>query len=298
MLEEVLQVMDNVTNNQTQAPAAPPSIVSDVNTPPPPSDTTSPQCVACGDPIHVLGGGGAVVALACTHTYDAGCMLDMFLANLSSQVFPPLCCKTPIPLALVRPHVSADVYTMMQEKAHELSTADRLYCANPACSRFLGPRRRTSDATSRRDGADAFAETCPACSTKTCARCGGPGHRYDTKRCKVDNGLKKALLLGQARGWQRCPGCRAVVERSTGCAHISCRCGVHFCYGCGELMKACTCGGATGKKKRKDYLLLDEPAATKVEKVGKVKGVSGSVLVRLCKKSWGGVKGIIGGARR
>lgn len=33
---------------------------------------------------------------------------------------------------------------------------------------------------------------------------------------------------------QRCPECRARVEKNDGCQHIVCRCGTHFCYGCGS----------------------------------------------------------------
>ncbi|KLO13798.1 hypothetical protein SCHPADRAFT_798650, partial [Schizopora paradoxa] len=175
----------------------------------------------------------------CPHKYDVNCLTDMFLANLSTQVFPPLCCKRPIELALLEPHLPADVYATMYAKQRELSTADRLYCANSTCSAFLGARQRQNPA-SPSDPAPSV--VCPACSTYTCARCGGPRiGKSKQHRCKVDKSLKKALLLGQAHGWQRCPTCRAVVERTTGCRHISCRCGAHFCYGCGHLWGSCEC---------------------------------------------------------
>ncbi|KAF8308214.1 hypothetical protein DL93DRAFT_2087228 [Clavulina sp. PMI_390] len=37
----------------------------------------------------------------------------------------------------------------------------------------------------------------------------------------------------------RCPGCTTPVEKSDGCNHMCCsRCGAHFCYTCGERLKA------------------------------------------------------------
>jgi hypothetical protein len=42
------------------------------------------------------------------------------------------------------------------------------------------------------------------------------------------------LRLSDERGWRRCPECKAMVELSDGCNHISCVCGAHFCYDCGK----------------------------------------------------------------
>ncbi|SPO06247.1 uncharacterized protein DNG_08936 [Cephalotrichum gorgonifer] len=38
-------------------------------------------------------------------------------------------------------------------------------------------------------------------------------------------------LGGKPRG---CPGCGVMTEKTMGCDHISCPCGVHWCYACGE----------------------------------------------------------------
>ncbi len=37
---------------------------------------------------------------------------------------------------------------------------------------------------------------------------------------------------------QVCPGCKTGIERTEGCFHISCPCGTHFCYLCGEELFA------------------------------------------------------------
>lgn len=33
---------------------------------------------------------------------------------------------------------------------------------------------------------------------------------------------------------QSCPGCYTIVQRTEGCSHMTCSCGRHFCYYCGE----------------------------------------------------------------
>jgi hypothetical protein len=40
---------------------------------------------------------------------------------------------------------------------------------------------------------------------------------------------------------QRCPTCKLWIERSDGCDHMVCSCGVAFCYVCGEEYSACSC---------------------------------------------------------
>ncbi|KAK7463827.1 hypothetical protein VKT23_005764 [Stygiomarasmius scandens] len=34
-----------------------------------------------------------------------------------------------------------------------------------------------------------------------------------------------------------CPGCGTHVEKSLGCAHMACKCGIHFCYRCGQRLQ-------------------------------------------------------------
>jgi E3 ubiquitin-protein ligase RNF144 len=38
----------------------------------------------------------------------------------------------------------------------------------------------------------------------------------------------ETLKLLKSQNWRRCPECRAIVERTEGCPHISCRCGTNL----------------------------------------------------------------------
>lgn len=40
---------------------------------------------------------------------------------------------------------------------------------------------------------------------------------------------------------QQCPACKLWIERSDGCNHMLCSCGVAFCYACGEGYSQCSC---------------------------------------------------------
>ena len=124
----------------------------------------------------------------------------------------------------------------------------RVYCARPSCSRFLGaqyegvlpsrlaPRLKCPE---------------PGCCTITCSWCKnsvGPltgavtGVGWLKKhRCGESEGDGRVLALGRQVHWTRCPGCATLVELSTGCNHMRCRCGTQFCYICGGRWRTCKC---------------------------------------------------------
>jgi E3 ubiquitin-protein ligase RNF144 len=41
--------------------------------------------------------------------------------------------------------------------------------------------------------------------------------------------------------FKQCPFCKVWVEKSDGCDHMKCRCGMEFCYECGGVYKECEC---------------------------------------------------------
>ncbi|KAM0667449.1 hypothetical protein ACQRIU_003314 [Beauveria bassiana] len=71
-------------------------------------------------------------------------------------------------------------------------------------------------------------------------------HKYSSEPHIDDEMIGKLATLfvddGELPGpCFRCSSCHHVVELSTGCNHISCRCGAQFCYVCGEKWKTCGC---------------------------------------------------------
>ncbi|KAI0635337.1 hypothetical protein C8Q77DRAFT_698630 [Trametes polyzona] len=231
--------------------AGPPPPLREVLTMTPRSSISSPrsiaECTACR--VDLLEDDPDAIRVPCGHLYHSEClaMLVNAAVNTPSQ-FPPRCCRRTIPTNLFRRLLDADQRKAFDLLEEERSTIRPLYCANPRCSHFLGPRDKNVHAC--RDA---------SCKTRTCARCLAavetppppPGARQNQRHgCaggadgqKSGDAARRAVLsLGTSLGWVRCPGCEQLVERNGGCPHMTCRCGTEFCYGCGRRYNACRCG--------------------------------------------------------
>ena len=96
--------------------------------------------------------------------------------------------------------------------------------------------------------------TCPVCAEVTCTMCKAEAHTGD---CPADTALQLVLDTANENGWQRCYGCRRLVELDIGCNHITyvslipnssvntdlnrCPCGSQFCYVCARRWTTCQC---------------------------------------------------------
>ncbi|TLS29209.1 hypothetical protein PpBr36_00907 [Pyricularia pennisetigena] len=184
------------------------------------------SCTSCGDDFDFTD----VARCPCSHEYCRGCLGMLFeTSTVDESLFPPRCCKQPIPLERNRIFLDSELVGRFKAKKLELETPNRIYCHDPECSNFVPPLFI--------DAAENIA-TCVRCQKKTCTTCRGPAHTGD---CPEDPGLKQVLALAGKEGWQRCYNCKRVVELGSGCYHMTCRCRAHFCYLCGEKWKTCTC---------------------------------------------------------
>lgn len=191
---------------------------------------TGNLCIVCFDPIR-----GQEIRAPCGHYYDPICVAELFHASARDQsLFPPRCCDKPVTLRSVRRHLTPGVVAILSERSREFGTLNRVYCANPLCSRFLGPqsKRRRPKAT-----------TCPAagCKTRTCRGCRARITPGAVHSCQLHEPGKDILAASTDWGWKRCPGCAQMVERHSGCDHMTCTCRTHFCYTCGRRWKRCLC---------------------------------------------------------
>lgn len=194
-----------------------------------PPRATGHACVICRDPIF-----GEEVQTPCGHFYDIGCIINLFQSALRDELlYPPRCCHLNIPLLRVRPHLTQVVLAEFELKAQEFGTLKRVYCVESTCSRFLGPLHEGNSSK-------AFKCPSPKCTTTTCGKCRGRYRRF-THFCNLDAETEGVLTLSRASGWSRCPGCAQVVELSTGCYHMTCRCKTEFCYLCRARWKTCKC---------------------------------------------------------
>ena len=182
----------------------------------------------CRDPIF-----GAEVQAPCGHFYDTSCITDLFKsATRDESLYPPRCCRQIIPLPQVQEHLTQSLLTEFELKAQEFGTMKRVYCASPACSRFLGPLCQGSRFK-------IYTCTSPACTTTTCGKC---RTKYEENHhCASDKETVRVLKMGRAYGWARCPGCTQMIELGVGCYHMTCRCKTEFCYICRARWKTCSC---------------------------------------------------------
>ncbi|BGP14329.1 hypothetical protein JCM10213v2_002276 [Rhodosporidiobolus nylandii] len=171
------------------------------------------------------------VPCAHRHWYCHGCVRDLFLAALRDEsLFPPRCDGAAIPLSLARPHLTSQELDLYRSKAIEFGTTNRLYCSTPSCSAFLGEAQPQSKVGVK----------CDACQASTCRACKAPWHGV-FGLCAAGADDEAAEVLARERGYQRCPGCRRMVELDLGCFHMTCLCSRQFCYLCAADWKNCPC---------------------------------------------------------
>ena len=109
----------------------------------------------------------------------------------------------------------------------ERTTPNPVYCSNRNCGVFL-PRSQAS-------GRDEI--QCLECGVSTCQHCQNAFHPQ--RECAADVDTQRARALAASQGWKACPSCKNVVEKSSGCLHMTCRCGTEFCYRCGQRYGNC-----------------------------------------------------------
>ncbi|PGH23584.1 hypothetical protein AJ80_02364 [Polytolypa hystricis UAMH7299] len=182
------------------------------------------ECCTCVERFR----GGEIIRLECGDVYCTGCLKDLFMrASKDQTLYPPRCCRRHIPLSVIVGEMSAEERETFESAVVEFSTEDRTYCSSPECGKFIPPTRIEADRA-----------ICGRCGSETCALCKRKFHIDD---CPADPALQATLELSTRQGWQRCYRCRALLELTVGCNHMTCHCGAQFCYVCGEQWKHCHC---------------------------------------------------------
>jgi hypothetical protein len=116
----------------------------------------------------------------------------------------------------------------------ELATPNPTYCSARPCAAFIPPRQYQGDIA-----------VCERCAGVTCRLCKAGVHPGVV--CEQDAAGLALLRLAGRKKWTQCPHCRNLVERESGCLHMSCRCGMEFCYNCGR--PSSQCGGESCKRR-------------------------------------------------
>jgi hypothetical protein len=161
------------------------------------------RCVACQETKKFFD----VISGPCNHEYCRDCLRELFEASLTDDsLFPPRCCRRPIPVQSVGIFLTKDIKQRLEEKRVEFSTPNRTYCCNARCSAFIKAGDIEGDTA-----------TCSSCGSTTCTVCMSSSHIGE---CSHDTALHAVVDLANKENWQRCYSCRSIVQLEVGCNHI------------------------------------------------------------------------------
>ena len=193
------------------------------------SDTVAlKECVSCFDEVSTA----SSVDVPCQHSYCSKCFAQLVMTAMQCESsWPPKCCLTEIPRSIILLNLSNKQVLEYgaKEKEYKTPANGRWYCTNPKCLKFFEAIKH-GDWTA-----------CTHCKYKMCLHCRGERHQGSNQRCSQDRNLQATLAEAQLEGWRTCHRCGTMVERKSGCRHITCTCGAEFCYHCGVKWHNCSC---------------------------------------------------------
>jgi E3 ubiquitin-protein ligase RNF144 len=165
---------------------------------------TFTKCNACMEIVAVKN----TLRLQCQHTYCRACLVDLFTNTISdTTLFPPRCCRVPIPLSTCRTMLSKEYIKEFDLKVEELATPNPTYCANADCSEFIQTKYIVSDVAK-----------CVFCKDKTCAQCKQRSHKG---LCPSDPHVQLLMDVAKRSKWQQCTKCNKMEELTQGCFHMT-----------------------------------------------------------------------------
>ncbi|VFQ59642.1 unnamed protein product [Cuscuta campestris] len=210
-------------------------------------------CAICFEDINVT---KMFLIDGCLHRFCFSCMKQHVEAKLlvgKMAECPHDGCKTNIEVDNCANFLDPRLVEIISNRMKEASIAvtDKVYCPYPRCSALMSKVKVLEYTKNEFFGAETSgARKCMKCNKYFCLNCQVPWH-YDmtclvykrTPRPQSDESAVKALA--NKRKWRQCVKCNHMVELSSGCYHISCRCGYEFCYTCGAEWKnkraTCNC---------------------------------------------------------
>ncbi|KAJ5710901.1 hypothetical protein N7488_005057 [Penicillium malachiteum] len=164
------------------------------------------ECGSCLERFHDPG-----FTSACGHEFCLNCVRQMFLGAIKDEeLYPPRCCGHVVPPGIALRVLQYGELSAFGERAIEWTAKDRLYCADPTCSKFIPPFAITDEIG-----------TCPSCDKQTHLTCRSFAHPETD--CPLDDVLHDVLKMAEEESWKRCFHCRTMVELHRGCNHITCR---------------------------------------------------------------------------
>ena len=160
-------------------------------------------CVICSDEYRTR----HLITAPCGDHYCKACIGQLYdLAMKDESLFPPRCCRQPIPLSIANPMLTLDQVQKFLEKRVEFSTPNRTYCHDTSCLAFIRPENISGE------------KAMCTCGELTCIVCKAAAHDGD---CPEDPAYTSLMTFATAEGYQTCRQCKRLVELSIGCNHMT-----------------------------------------------------------------------------
>jgi hypothetical protein len=184
--------------------------------------------------------------LECNQHIHGNCFVNYIESELNSNKFPiqcPFCQKEErheinyktihdILLLNDRDNLANKLEYMSLNRLSETNPDEVSFCPTPGCSYICYYDK------------NAFHLNCPLCKKSYCLQCKTEWHKdmtcqeYQKSMNMTEEDKqneKKFDEYVKGNRCKQCPKCKRWVEKKSGCDHITCPCGTHFCYRCGEL---------------------------------------------------------------
>lgn len=181
------------------------------------------------------------VQTSCKHVYCASCFENLCLAGVDPG--PSIqCqgdagnCRKVVLKSELQAHLPSAALEDVLETAFATHLARNLNplknCPTPDCSQIY----RTAKPSENQGGASGTGEspliTCPSCLKVVCTACNAS---HDGQTCAEHRDLVSLGASKDILGIKNCPGCGIMIEKTSGCNHMTCRnCQTHLCWVCLE----------------------------------------------------------------
>ena len=184
----------------------------------------------------------------CAHLFCWSCFHSYLLTQLDENKLLDLRCPEP---SCSRPILSSEVkavvspyhyarYRRFRQSAILAADPRVRYCPNRRCQNILY------------GSADNPRMHCDKCGDWSCYTCQIPWHeglsclqvlRHTELRGPTadDVAFLQSMHAQLGSRYRQCAGCGVWVERSAGCAKMTCRCGARWCFECGVINATCNC---------------------------------------------------------
>ena len=180
----------------------------------------------------------------CGHLFHKECMANYLKSCLESNHLPAKCpyekCNGEIISSDLSLFLDKDTKAIIEQRAFKnlIDTNPNEYsCCPTANCQYIFLYTL---------GVDIPRLICPICNMDYCLNCKCLYHNWMTcNEYKISNTYSdddnkfEEFVKGQK--FKQCPKCRFWVEKTQGCNHMTCRCGMQFCYVCGGNYPNCNC---------------------------------------------------------